>query len=92
MLGDVLAACVAVGHTRVATPDAEAAGLAGEAGAEAVADPGGGQGTAVQRALDGVAPGAILVVNADLPCVAAADLLSLVSATPEGGVGPRGGP
>jgi 2-phospho-L-lactate guanylyltransferase len=86
MLGDVLAACVTVGHTRVVTSDPDAAGLAGEAGAELVADPGGGQGGAVERALVGVGPGRILVVNADLPCVTATDLLALLAATPEGGV------
>jgi 2-phospho-L-lactate/phosphoenolpyruvate guanylyltransferase len=86
MLGDVLSACVAVGRTRVATLDSEAVGLAGDAGADVVVDPGGGQGAAVARALDGVGSGPILVVNADLPCLAAADLLSLVAATPEGGM------
>lgn len=86
MLGDVLAACTAVGHTRVATPDLDAADLARECGAEVVTDPGGGQGAAVQAALEGVEPGAILVINADLPCVVPDDLLSLLAATPAGGV------
>src|SRR4249920_2081504 len=69
MLCDVLAACVIVGRTRVVTPDDQGAGAARDAGAEAVADPGGGQGAAVQAGLEDVEPGGILVVNADVPCV-----------------------
>jgi 2-phospho-L-lactate guanylyltransferase len=84
MLRDVLAACVAVGHTRVVTPDEAGGAAADEAGAEAVSDPGGGQGAAVQAGLEGVAPGAILVVNADVPCVVRHDLRSLLAATPAG--------
>jgi 2-phospho-L-lactate guanylyltransferase len=84
MFGDVLAACVLVGTTRVVTPDEEAALAAGEAGAEAVADPGGGQGAAVEAGLEGVEPGGILVVNADLPCVVPHDLRTLLAATPAG--------
>src|SRR3954465_10267109 len=72
MFCDVLAACVSVGRTRGVTPDEEAAAAALDAGAETVADPGGGQGTAVQAALGGVGPGGILVVHADGPCVAPA--------------------
>ena len=87
MLRDVLAACVAVGHTRVVTPDEEAAAAAAEAGAEHVVDPGGGQGAAVQAGLAGVEPGAILVVNADVPCVVPQDLRSLLAATPAGCLG-----
>jgi 2-phospho-L-lactate guanylyltransferase len=83
MFGDVLAACLPVGRTRVVTPD-EAGAAALEAGAEVVADPGGGQGAAVQAGLVGVEPGAILVVNADVPCVAPHDLRSLLAATPAG--------
>jgi 2-phospho-L-lactate guanylyltransferase len=86
MLGDVLAACVALGSTRVVTPDAEGADTAREAGAEPVADPGGGQGVAVEAALEGIEPGGILVVNADLPCVVPHDLRSLLAATPAGGI------
>jgi 2-phospho-L-lactate guanylyltransferase len=86
MLGDVLSACVAVGDTRIVTPDAEGAAVADEFGAETVDDPGGGQGPAVAAALDGLEPGAILVVNADLPCVVPADLRALLAATPAGGV------
>jgi 2-phospho-L-lactate guanylyltransferase len=84
MLCDVLAASVPVGHTRVVTPDEEAAAAAGDAGAEPVADPGGGQGAAVQAGLEGVEVGGILVINADLPCAVPHDLRSLLAATPAG--------
>src|SRR5437868_12809047 len=84
MLCDVLAACVPIGRTRVVTPDEEGADLARDAGAEAVADPGGGQGSAVQAGLEGVEPGGILVVNADVPCVVPHDLRSLLASTPAG--------
>jgi 2-phospho-L-lactate guanylyltransferase len=84
MFGDVLAACLPVGRTLVVTPDADAAAAAVEAGAEAVADPGGGQGAAVQAALEDIEPGGILVVNADVPCVVPHDLRSLLAATPAG--------
>lgn len=84
MLCDVMAACVPVGRTRVVTPDEEGAAAARDAGAEAVADPGGGQGAAVQAGLEGVELGGILVVNADVPCVAPHDLRSLLAATPAG--------
>jgi 2-phospho-L-lactate guanylyltransferase len=86
MLGDVLAACLAVGRTRVATPDTEGAELARGAGAEPVDDPGGGQGAAVRAALDGVGAGGILVVNADVPCVVPHDLRSLLAAMPAAGL------
>src|SRR4029078_9477134 len=84
MFCDVLAACLPVGRTRVVTPDEEAAEAARDAGAEVVADPGGGQGPAVQAALEGVGLGGILVVNADVPCVVPHDLRSLLAATPAG--------
>jgi 2-phospho-L-lactate guanylyltransferase len=87
MFCDVLAACVVVGDTRVVTTDAEAAAIAREAGAEASADPGGGQGAAVQAGLEGVEPGGILVVNADVPCVVPHDLRTLLAATPAGCMG-----
>jgi 2-phospho-L-lactate guanylyltransferase len=87
MLQDVLAACVAAGHARVVTADEEGAAAAVDAGAAVVSDPGGGQGPAVQRGLEGVAPGAILVVNADLPCAVPHDLRSLLAATPAGCLG-----
>jgi 2-phospho-L-lactate guanylyltransferase len=84
MFCDVLAACVAVGETRVVTPDEEAAAAARESGAETIDDPGGGQGAAVQAGLEGAPLGGILVVNADVPCVVPQDLRSLLAATPAG--------
>jgi len=86
MLGDVLAAAVAVGAARVVTADGEGAELARNAGAEVIADPGGGQGAAVAQGLDGLEPGATLVVNSDLPCIVPADLRALLVATPAGGM------
>jgi 2-phospho-L-lactate/phosphoenolpyruvate guanylyltransferase len=86
MFCDVLAACVSVDRIRVVTPDDEAAAVALDAGAEVVSDPGGGQGTAVQAALEGVEPGGVLVVNADVPCLVPHDLRSLLAATPAGGL------
>jgi 2-phospho-L-lactate guanylyltransferase len=86
MLGDVLAAALAVGTARVVTPDSDGAALARESGADVVGDPGGGQGPAVRAALDGVDPGAIVIVNADVPCVVPDDLHALLAATPAGGV------
>jgi 2-phospho-L-lactate/phosphoenolpyruvate guanylyltransferase len=86
MLGDVLAAAVFDGCARVVTSDSEGASVAREAGAGVVDDPGGGQGAAVQAALEGLDPGAILIVNADLPCVVPDDLRGLLAATPAGGV------
>jgi 2-phospho-L-lactate guanylyltransferase len=78
MFLDVLAACVQVGRTRVVTPDEE---LSEAPGVEVVADPGGGQGAAVAAALSGV-EGAVLIVNADVPCVVPADLRALAEAAP----------
>jgi 2-phospho-L-lactate guanylyltransferase len=86
MLCDVLAACVLVGDTRVVTPDEGGAAAAREAGAEVVADPGGGQGAAVAEALAGLEPGALLIVNSDVPCAVPADLRALLAATPAGGI------
>jgi 2-phospho-L-lactate guanylyltransferase len=84
MFADVLAACVVVGRTRVVTLDEESADVARDAGAEVVADPGGGQGRAVQAGLEDVEPAAVLVVNADVPCVVPHDLRSLLAATATG--------
>ncbi len=86
MLADVLAAARTVGDVRVVTSDSEGAALAREAGAGVLGDPGGGQGAAVQAALRGLDPGAILIVNADVPCVVPDDLRALLAATPAGGV------
>jgi 2-phospho-L-lactate/phosphoenolpyruvate guanylyltransferase len=86
MLGDVLAACLAVGAARVVTSDSDGAALARDSGADVVDDPGGGQGAAVSSALTGIEPGAMLVVNSDLPCAVPADLRALLAATPAGGM------
>ena len=86
MLADVLAACRPVGETTVVTDDVRAAAVAEELGARMVDDPGEGQGAAVLAGLDGVEPGAILVVNADVPCVVPNDLRALQRATPAGGL------
>jgi len=85
MLGDVLAAAVAVGRTLVVTPDDAGAAVARDEGAELVADPGGGQGAAVRSAL-ARADGRTLVVNADLPCAVPDDLRALLAAVPEHGL------
>ena len=85
MLGDVLAAARAVGTVRVVTSDASGAALARDLEVEVVDDPGGGQGAAVAAALADLEPGAILVVNADLPCALPADLRAFLVATPVGG-------
>lgn len=87
MLGDVLAAALALSEeVRVVTADPGGAELAREAGATLADDPGRGQGPAVEEALDGLAPGAIVIVNADVPCVLPADLRGLLAATPAGGI------
>jgi 2-phospho-L-lactate guanylyltransferase len=77
MLGDVLEAAVThAGHVRLVTDDPAAAAVAAALGADVVADPGGGQGAAVQFALVG-AEALCLVVNADLPCATPAALARL---------------
>jgi 2-phospho-L-lactate guanylyltransferase len=86
MLGDVLAAARVVGDVRVVTADADGAAVASEAEAAVLDDPGRGQGAAVQAALRSLDPGAILVVNADVPCVVPDDLRALLAATPAGGI------
>jgi 2-phospho-L-lactate/phosphoenolpyruvate guanylyltransferase len=86
MLADVLAAATAVSRTVVVTSDERGAELAEEAGAETVADPGGGQGDAVAAALALLPTDGVLVVNADVPCVTPYDLRSLIAATPAGGI------
>jgi 2-phospho-L-lactate guanylyltransferase len=86
MLADVLAAAQAVAPTRVVAPD-DARQIALAAGAtDVVADPGLGQGEAVRAALDALADGPVLIVNADLPCATAADLEQLLAALPAGGI------
>jgi 2-phospho-L-lactate/phosphoenolpyruvate guanylyltransferase len=85
MLADVLAACEAVGPTYVVTSAQRV-----RTTATVVADDGRGQGAAVAAGLDAaVRTGAttpFLVVNADLPCVTARDLLALAGAIPDGGI------
>ena len=85
MLADVLAAATVLGRTLVVTPDEEGAALGRDLGAERVADPGGGQGAAVQAAL-AQADAPALVVNADIPCVTPADLRALLEAVPPHGI------
>jgi 2-phospho-L-lactate guanylyltransferase len=89
MLADVVTACLAVGPTFVVTPDASAGSVLLD-GARFVADPRRGQGEAVRAGLDAAfAAGAhepLLVVNADLPCVTARDLLALAGAAPSAGL------
>lgn len=86
MLADVLAAATQVGRTVVVTADGDGRRLATEAGAEVVDDPGGGQGDAVAAAIGLFPTGAILIVNADVPCVVPYDLRALLAATPLGGI------
>jgi 2-phospho-L-lactate guanylyltransferase len=86
MLADVLAAATEVGRTVAVTADDDGRHVAHEAGAEVVQDPGGGQGAAVAAALGLFPADAILVVNADVPCVVPYDLRSLIAATPPGGI------
>ena len=85
MLADVLAAAVAVGRVLVVATETPPL----PEGAELVPDPRRGQGAAVQAAIDlaGATPVEVwLVVNADLPCVTARDLLALAGAVPEDGL------
>jgi 2-phospho-L-lactate/phosphoenolpyruvate guanylyltransferase len=86
MFGDVLVAALAVGSVRVVTPDPDGIALARSAGAQVVDDPGSGQGAAVAAAVAELEPGAILIVNADVPCVVPNDLRALLAATPAGGL------
>jgi 2-phospho-L-lactate guanylyltransferase (CobY/MobA/RfbA family) len=55
-------------------------------GEAVVADSAGGQGAAVEAALAGVGEETVLVVNADLPCLGADDLVALEEAVPEEGL------
>ena len=87
MLGDVLAACTAVGETGVVTDDDGGRAVAAELRADVVDDPGGGQGVAVAAALRALEPGPVLVVNADVPCVVPHDLRQLLAAAPAAGIG-----
>jgi 2-phospho-L-lactate guanylyltransferase (CobY/MobA/RfbA family) len=75
LLGDVVEAALPVGRVLVVTDDASVV----PPEAEAVADPGGGQGAAVAAAL-GAVGGHALVVNADLPLASTAALRTLAAA------------
>lgn len=86
MLGDVLSAATAVARTVVVTGDERGAGLARELGAAPVPDPGGGQGAAVAAALGALPGDAVVVLNADVPCVTPDDLRGLLGVTPLGGI------
>jgi 2-phospho-L-lactate guanylyltransferase len=85
MLWDVLVVCTAVAPTIVTTSDPAGGDISLEHGATLIADPGGGQGAAVAAALRGTA-GRVMVVNADLPCIAAEDVVRLETATPSRGM------
>ncbi len=87
MLGDVLVAAVVTGRTLLVTDDAAARSLAADLGAETVDDPGGGQGAAVAAALEQIAEGVVIVLNADVPCVVPHDLRTLAGAADLGAVG-----
>jgi 2-phospho-L-lactate/phosphoenolpyruvate guanylyltransferase len=86
MLADVAAAALPVGDVLVVAP----AGTRPPAGATLVDDPRRGQGAAVRAGLDRAValglPAPYLLVNADLPCATARDLLALAGAVPEGGL------
>jgi 2-phospho-L-lactate guanylyltransferase len=75
MLGDVVAAARTVGRVVVVTDDPAVV----PAGVQVVADPGGGQGAAVEAGL-ALTDGHALVVNADLPAATPAALNLLASA------------
>jgi 2-phospho-L-lactate guanylyltransferase len=85
MLADVLDACLRSGAVYLVTPDDGPF-----PGATIVHDQGAGQGVAVQSGLSAaVGAGAgppYLIVNADLPCVTARDLLALAGAIPDRGL------
>ena len=85
MLWDVLAVCTAVAPTIVSTSDSAGGDVALEHGATLIDDPGGGQGAAVGAALLETS-GRVLIVNADLPCIAAADVVRLEAVTPTRGM------
>ncbi len=86
MLADVLAAATAVGPVFVVAPEEPEL----PPGVAYVVDPHRGQGAAVQAGLDAAvaasSPTPFLVVNADLPCATARDLLALAGAAPDGGL------
>ena len=75
MLGDVVDAALEVGRVLVVTDDAAVV----PSGAEVVADPGDGLGSAVAAGL-ALVDGHALVVNADVPCVTPSALRLLAEA------------
>jgi 2-phospho-L-lactate guanylyltransferase len=79
MLEDVLAAAREVGRTLLVAPERIP-------GAEFVADPGRGQGAAVEAGLAVAGEGPVLIVNSDLPCVTSRDLFTLLGALPPNGL------
>jgi 2-phospho-L-lactate guanylyltransferase len=85
------------GKTRLAADPAEREALAKAmledvlAACSRIAEPlvetsGGGQGSAVQRALATVSDAPVLVVNADLPCLTEDDVRAVLDAVPEDGL------
>ncbi len=86
MLADVVDAARALGPVLVVASEPPAL----PAGCSLVADPQRGQGAAVRAglavAVERALPSPFLVVNADLPCVTARDLLALAGAVPEHGL------
>jgi len=87
MLADVLEAARSVGRVIVVTLEPLDDALRD---VRVVPDPRRGQGAAVQAGLDGAVehglPAPFLVVNSDLPCATARDLLALAGAVPEQGL------
>src|SRR5918911_31734 len=86
MLADVVAAACDVARTVVVTSDGDGRRVARDGGAEVVDDPGGGQSAAVARALGALAADRVVILNADIPCVTASDIRSLLAATRRGGI------
>lgn len=86
MLADVVDAARSIGPVLVVAADAPEL----PDGVEVVADPHHGQGAAVRAGLDAAVerlfPAPYVIVNADLPCATARDLLALAGAVPEGGL------
>lgn len=86
MLADVVDAARSIGPVLVVADEAPTL----PDGVEVVPDPHHGQGAAVRAGLDAAVerlfPAPYLIVNADLPCATARDLLALAGAVPEGGI------
>ena len=86
MLGDVLESALVIARVFVVSPEP----VELPAAVEHVSDPHHGQGAAARAGLTAAAAAGaqspFLVVNADLPCVTARDLLALAGAVPEAGL------